>query len=552
MKRKDVLLAVAMASTLSFGAAWAKSAPQYPSVPGELIVKVKNQKSALQSLKSVVGVEVVRQLRSNDGKVWLVKGESKSLESLKQSLEAQPNVEYAEPNYIYTTNLYSTHEAPNDPRFGELWGLKNTGANEPGGSRGTTGADVDAMRAWDLTSGSKQVKVAVIDTGIDYNHPDLAANMWLNEAEANGQAGVDDDNNGYVDDVRGYDFANNDGDPMDGHSHGTHCAGTIGAVHNNGVGVAGVMNDVTFVAVKFLSDSGSGTTAAAIEAIDYATAVNVDIMSNSWGGGGFSQALKESIERAREAGILFVAAAGNSTSNNDATPHYPSNYEVSNVIAVAAHTAQDTLASFSSYGRRTVHVAAPGHKILSTVKSGGYAVYSGTSMATPHVAGALGLLLAQEGRMDVTEVRERLMATSNPIATYRRKTVSGGRLNAYNLLTNTRPTRSGPSDDAWETVTLTESFESAHPYIHNANVSREIKVEGAKYIRVKVERLDLEQGYDFLKVSNGARAEIESLSGTMTAYDTDYVEGDTLVLSFVSDGSVNKWGYLVRQIEVIR
>ena len=552
MKRQDVLLKVAMAGALSFGSAWAKNAPVYPSVAGELIVKVKNQKSALASLKSIAGVQVVRQLRSADQKTWLVKSEGKSVDLLQKELAALSEVEYAEPNFIYTTNLESTQLATNDPRFGELWGLKNTGANEPGGARGTVGADVDALRAWEITSGSRNIKVAVIDTGIDYNHPDLAANIWVNEAEANGLPGVDDDGNGFVDDVYGYDFANNDADPMDGHSHGTHCAGTIGAVHNNGLGVAGVMSDVSLVAVKFLSDSGSGTTAAAIEAVDYATGLDVDVMSNSWGGGGFSQALKEAIERARDAGILFVAAAGNSSSNNDSSAHYPSNYDVSNVISVAAHTAQDSLATFSSYGRRTVHVAAPGHKILSTTKNGGYAVYSGTSMATPHVSGALGLLLAQEGRMDVAQVRERLMATSNPIATYRRKIISGGRLNAYNLLTDTRPTRGGPADDAWETVDLDEAFESDHPYAHNANITREIRVEGAKYLRVKIERLELEQGYDFLKVTNGARAEIESLSGNLTSYVSDYVEGDTLNLTFTSDGSVNKWGFLVRQIEVVR
>ena len=179
---------------------------------------------------------------------------------------------------------------------------------------------------------------------------------------------------------------NNDGDPMDGHSHGTHCAGTIGAVHDNEIGVSGVMADVSIVAIKFLTDRGSGTTANAVKAIQYATKLNVDLMSNSWGGGGFSQALYDAIEEASEAGIVFTAAAGISRSNNDQRPHYPSNYQIPNVISVAAHTAQDTLASFSCYGEKTVHVAAPGHKILSTTKKGGYAVYSGTSMATPHVS----------------------------------------------------------------------------------------------------------------------------------------------------------------------
>ena len=248
----------------------------------------------------------------------------------------------------------------------------------------------------------------MIDTGIDYNHEDLKANSWTNEAEANGKPGVDDDNNGLVDDVHGYDFANKDGDPLDGHGHGTHVSGTIGAIHDNGIGVAGVMADVTMVAVKFLSDAGSGTTADAVLAIDYATSLGVDVMSNSWGGGGRSEALFDAIKRANEKGIIFTAAAGNSSSDNDQSPHYPSNYEVDNVISVAAHTNGDGLASFSSYGRRTVHVAAPGHKILSTVANNSYDVYSGTSMATPHVSGVLGLLLSKEGNLTVAEVKERL------------------------------------------------------------------------------------------------------------------------------------------------
>jgi thermitase len=516
-------------------------------VPGELLVKLKKGESLSKSFFTSHGVTIREEIPSKSGLLLRVETDgTKSLGMLVSKIAENSSVKFAEPNYIY-----SIKNSPNDPRFEELWGLNNTGANDPSRTPGTEGADISAFRAWDIEKGSKQIKIAVIDTGVEYTHPDLAANMWRNEAELNGEEGVDDDGNGYVDDIYGWDFANNDNDPIDGHSHGTHCAGTIGAVHDNGVGVAGVMSDVSIVAIKFLSDGGSGTTADAVKAIQYATSLDVDLMSNSWGGGGFSQALYDAIEEASNAGIVFTAAAGNSSSNNDQRPHYPSNYELPNVVSVAAHTAQDTLASFSCYGAETVHVAAPGHKILSTVKNGGYSVYSGTSMATPHVSGAIGLLLSKEGRLDHEELRERLMGTSEPIRAYRRKTISGGRLNAYNLLTNTRPSRNEPDPTKWEEYTLEESFETEHPYLNNASMSKTYTVEGAKYIRVVVDKYELESGYDFITLTNGSRNEIEKFSGRGEVYKTDYVEGETLTLGFSSDSSVNRWGVKVTKLEVI-
>jgi subtilisin family serine protease len=517
-------------------------------VPGELLVKMKKGESLSSSLMSEHGLTVQEKIPTKSGNLFRVTTDGKkSLGLLISKLGSNDNVKFAEPNYIY-----SIEDAPNDPQFGDLWGLNNTGSNDPSRTPGTAGADIAAFKSWEIEKGSKEIKIAVIDTGVEYTHPDLAENMWQNEAELNGEEGVDDDGNGYIDDIYGWDFAYGDNDPIDGHSHGTHCAGTIGAVHNNEVGVAGVMADVSIVAIKFLSDRGSGTSANAVKAIQYATSLDVDLMSNSWGGGGFSQAMFDAIEEASDAGIIFTAAAGNSKSNNDQRPHYPSNYELPNVVSVAAHTAQDTLASFSCYGAETVHVAAPGHKILSTVKNGGYATYSGTSMATPHVSGALGLLLAKEGRMGHEEMRERLMETSEPISSYRRKTISGGRLNGYNLLTNKRPSRSEPDPTKWEEVTLEESFETEHPYANNASVSKTYKVEGAKYIRVIVDQYELESGYDFLTVKNESRNLIEKFSGRGDAYKTDYVEGDTLVLNFTSDGSVARWGVKVTKLEVIR
>ncbi|ATH07288.1 hypothetical protein BIY24_04855 [Halobacteriovorax marinus] len=561
MKKSHIMLGAAAFAITASG-----MAAKY--VPGEMIVKMKagSEKSAFTSFKSL-GVELDRTIDLTNETLFVVKfDETKSMKSMTTLLADNPNIEYAEPNFIYeivkpvsTFNInpyiaspltvQSDAYTPIDPKFGQLWGLANTGSNDPTGAAGVAGADIDVMKAWSLTQGDKRVRIAVIDTGIDYNHPDLKDQMWTNLAELNGEEGVDDDGNGYVDDIHGYDFANNDGDPRDGHSHGTHCAGTIGASHND-IGVAGVMADVEFVAIKFLADNGSGSTEGAIKSIDYATKMNVDIMSNSWGGGGRSQALEDAIQRAADKGIVFTAAAGNSSTDNDSRPHYPSNYDVKNVISVAATTSSDSLASFSCYGRNTVHIAAPGHNILSTVKNGGYASYSGTSMATPHVSGAIGLLIAQNGRMDVEELRNRLMATSEPLSSLRGKTINAGRLNAYNLLTNTIPVRNMPNPSEWETVSLDEVWESEHPYGHNITESRTYNFPGAKFIRLRVRKLDLEKGYDVLEVSDSSRAIAEKVSGTKEDYTSEYVEGETMTVTFKSDRSVSKWGFVIDSVDV--
>jgi thermitase len=312
--------------------------------------------------------------------------------------------------------------------------MKNDGKNGKILSSGLAGEDINVMRAWGITEGSKKVKIAVIDTGVDYSHPDLKDQMDVNVAELNGKPGVDDDNNGYVDDIYGYDFANKDGNPQDGHGHGTHCAGVIGASHNT-IGVAGVMADVKIVGIKFLSDAGSGETIDAIASIDYAIKRGVNVMSNSWGGGEKEQSLEDAIRSAEAAGITFVAAAGNESVNNDSTASYPANYEVSNVISVGSFTATGAKSSFSNYGLKSVHVTAPGSSILSTYKNGGYTSMSGTSMATPHIAGIVGLLLSKEPKLTPAQIRERLVSTSTKTAKLSSSSVSGGRVDAYRALT---------------------------------------------------------------------------------------------------------------------
>lgn len=331
---------------------------------------------------------------------YLIKTESKG--RVHEILE-NADIEYIEPNYkIFLDDQIVTEEIK-DPRFKEQWGLKNQG-----------NIDVNIMNAWKLTKGSRDIKIAVIDTGVDYTHPDLKDQMWINEAEKNGQEGVDDDGNGLIDDIHGYDFVNDDGDPKDDQGHGTHCSGVIGASHND-IGIAGVMGNVQIMALKFLDWKGQGDTANAIKAIDYAIAQKVDIMSNSWGSGKESQALKDAVKRAEEAGILFVVAAGNSSSDNDAKPVFPSNIEHSNVIAVGSHDKYGKRSYFSNYGEKTVHVFAPGTSILSTLPNKRYGKLSGTSMAAPFVSGILGLYLSMGYTVDKTNlesVRERIIQTS--------------------------------------------------------------------------------------------------------------------------------------------
>jgi subtilisin family serine protease len=332
-------------------------------------------------------------------------------------------VQYAEPNYIY--NHFATS---NDSYFtnGSLWGMSAN--NNLNGCR--------ANAAWAANkTGSSSVYIGVIDEGYMFSHEDLAANAGVNPGEIAGN-GVDDDSNGYVDDVQGWDFANNDRTVFDGtvDDHGTHCAGTIGAVGGNGKGVAGVVWNVKMLSGKFLGSNG-GTTANAIKAVDYFTnlktrsvnPVNIVATSNSWGGGGFSQGLKDAIDRAGTAGILFVAAAGNSGTNNDVTASYPSGYTSANIIAVASITSTGALSSFSQYGATTVDIGAPGSAVWSTVPvasgkgrkitiASGYASYSGTSMATPHVSGAVALYASINPGATAAQIKSAILGSATPTA----------------------------------------------------------------------------------------------------------------------------------------
>ncbi len=374
-----------------------------------------------------------------------------SLEALPNALDtaaAQPSVLTVEPDYVRHAVL-----APNDPKYldGTLWGLNQT-----------SGADIDAPEGWNVRSSAGEVIVAIIDTGIKTTHQDLAANLWRNSAEI-ADNNIDDDGNGFVDDVFGCDAYNNDGDPTDDEGHGSHCAGTIGGTGNNGIGVTGVAWGVKLMGCKFLSATGSGADSDAVRCIDYARSKGAKILSNSWGGGGAGVSLQAAIERTRTAGLIFVAAAGNDGMNTDRSPSYPASLATDNIVSVAATTRTDTLASFSNYGSETVDLGAPGEGIYSTVSrsNNAYATYSGTSMAAPHVAGVLALLVAQFPTESYSATITRLLNGTDKITALAGKTKSGGRLNLANALLGTTPptppTPVRPDNDSLATAVATST-----------------------------------------------------------------------------------------------
>jgi subtilisin family serine protease len=368
--------------------------------------------------------------------------EGQSLEDVVAEYNQDPDVEYAELNYIVSINL-----VPNDPLFPLQWPLNNTGQMYPESGRynhppGTPDADIDAPEAWDVSTGLTEVVIAVVDTGVYYNHRDLQNNRWINQAEYNGTTGIDDDDNGYVDDIYGYDFFNDDSDPLDDNNHGTHCAGTIAADANNNLDITGVCWKGRIMALKFIDRYGYGSVGDAVTAFYYAVENGADVISNSWGGGENSSVLQDAVNYAHSRGVIVVAAAGNS---NSSVPIYPAACD--NVISVAATNSNDQKAPFSSYGD-WVDIAAPGVDILSLRPSqgssgGGYDGYtsiaSGTSMACPFVAGACASLISANPTLTKEEILDMLMRSGDPIEDG--ICLSDKRLNLFNLLSEAQPSK---------------------------------------------------------------------------------------------------------------
>jgi hypothetical protein len=342
-------------------------------------------------------------------------------------LAAERRFRYIEPDYVIPCSV-----TPKDKAFtdGQLWGLHN-----PRRKNGTIKADIDAVRAWDLSIGSSDVVVAIIDTGIRYTHQDLKNQMWVNTDEIPNN-GKDDDKDGFVDNIFGIDAVNNDGDPMDDNGHGTHCAGTIGAEANNGHPHVGVAWKVRLMACKSISDIGMGTTSDAVKCIDWAVSNGAQILSLSWGHSDESNALSSALKRTREKGIVVIAAAGNEGEDTDKSPHYPSGYSLDNIISVAAINQNGKLTSWSNYGSKSVDLAAPGADIYSTSaeSDAGYVALSGTSMACPHVSGVAALMLARNPKITPSNLRVKLIRSATSNTNLRGRMVSGGWVNAFNAL----------------------------------------------------------------------------------------------------------------------
>lgn len=360
-------------------------------------------------------------------KAAAAKAKSGGIEETIRQLKATGLFEYVEPDYVKRVDATPSDQAFQD---GRLWGLRNQGQNG-----GVLGADINVMQAWDITTGDTNIVVAVIDTGINYTHTDLAGQMWVNPGEIPNN-GVDDDNDGYIDNIYGINAVADNGDPKDDNGHGSHCAGTIGAAANGGGAHVGVAWNVRLMALKFLQAAGFGFGSDEIQCINFSILKKVKITSNSYGGAPFSQSEFDAIAAARDAGQLFVAAAGNDGEDNDRFPHYPSNYDLDNIISVAALDRRDQLADFSNYGLTSVDIGAPGVEIFSTWfdSNTAYNTIDGTSMATPHVAGAAALLLAADPTSDYLRLRDRLLQRSTPIPALAGKTTTGGKLDVFRAI----------------------------------------------------------------------------------------------------------------------
>lgn len=433
--------------------------PLVSAVPPEILVRFKRG-TTLDRIREIAlqhNDRVEDEIEAVSGLVVIDDLDDADAETVARQYSALANVEYAEPNITIKLDepiqkeiprdlVYRDDQPnqPNDPNFAEQWALNNLGQNG-----GTKRADIDALKAWQVSKGSEDVVVAVLDSGVDLRHEDLWENIWTRPDNV---PRYSDDELGQIDDLHGFDATFLDtsssdaygrrsqiDDPMDDNGHGTHCAGIIGAMGDNGVGITGVNWHVKIMPLKFLGRGGTGSTEKAIAAINYAidrkkAGVNVRIISASWGSTTNSRALKDTIKAAGDAGILFVAAAGNDGSNTDSWPHYPSSYKLPNLVSVAAVDRNDALASFSNFGIKTVDLAAPGKDILSTWLGNEYREVSGTSMATPFVSGVAALIIAQSPNITVTELRKKLLDSVDKHDDLKGKVATGGTLCAANAL----------------------------------------------------------------------------------------------------------------------
>lgn len=520
------------------------------AVPGEYVVLLKPQAQASSFMKSfevesheVVGLSI-RLIRVADESLM-------SFPSMMDQLKNLPEVELVEPNYIYhleagVQQTGSSEILPNDPDFKKSWGIQNNGQPDGWGHPGRVGVDVGVARAWTIQRGNQGLIVATIDSGINYQHPDMRNNIWTNLAEANGRAGFDDDNNGFIDDIHGYDFVNSDGDPLDDHGHGTHVASIIGARGNNQFGMVGINWEVSLMPIKFASKEGKGTLELGIRAIQYATQMGAKIINNSWGGPGYSEILSRVVEEANKKNILFVAAAGNTGCDNDSEgPIYPASLKNENVISVAAFDQQGQLWNNSCYGATSVHFGAPGVEVWG-LWGNDYRLKSGSSMAAPHVSGVAALLWANEPSLTVKEVKDRLLRTAKPLGTLSEKTITGATVDAYYALTNqiAPPDNNDPKN--WRNK-QSLNVSSAHPYENDFRREWEFTFAGAREISLFFENFELERREDRIALFDRKGQQLYVLTGKTGKGWSPIVPGDYVKVVFTTSPYTSFYGFDLTQ-----
>ncbi len=517
------------------------SASQINRIPNEWIIKLRPGISLSSARSALYQHRLVRAFGPEKRFVLLRGG--------KPQREALPDeVLSIQPNYRYSA--FDETDSTPDPDLNKCWGLINEGQVVPDGVAGIVGKDISAKAAWALQASSPNITVAIVDSGLTVDHEDLSANVWTNPREV-ANNNIDDDGNGYVDDIHGWNFVSGSNNVNDDHDHGSFCAGIIGAQSENGKGARGVTARVKMMPVKSLDENGFGSTANAISAIEYAVNNGADIINASWGGSSYDQALYDMVKWAGTKGVLFVAASGNDGLNNDTDPlaTYPASFKLPNVISVAAYDNQDRIASFSNFGKTTVDVGAPGVKIYSTSNtSPGYRYGDGTSFSAPYVSGVAALLKAHVPTISVTDLKERLVSTSDVIGYYQKeKTKSAGRVNAYQALLNVRPPRPvAPTD--WKKVFYNAA--TTHPYANSMDESYTFTSEGATHIRVHFTQFETEGCCDHVTARDQNGNVVDIYSGSLNDFTSADALGESITLELKSDSTMTKFGFAIDYYEV--
>jgi len=529
-----------------------KKDPAVSFIPGEYVIEFKDDallkknnkvreffKGKIKNICAYENILVLKDFADAS------KDEDGSFDKVEQKLKKIfPEIISVEPNYIYTLD-----EMPDDPEFKMQWGLKNEGSRV-GRYLYTEGVDIHILRAWDIVKGSKDIIVAIIDTGIDHNHKDLSKNMWVNEAEQSGTPGVDDDLNGYIDDIHGYDFINDDPFPMDNISHGTHVSGIIGAVGNNGEGISGINHKISLMALKVFDNihaGGAGTLDALVAAVYYAIRNGARVINCSWSGPE-SKILKDVFEKAMEKDVIVIAAAGNRGSDIDIAPVYPAGYDLDNIITVTAVDFNGELPYFSSWGKTSVDVAAPGVRILSTIPDNKYEYYFGTSMAVPHVTGISALIIANFPSIKYSEIKRRIVGRTTPLKSLKGKVLSGGLVNAYHSLIDTLPINPLDDPSTWNSKHYKLSTE--HPLLDTGK-SWHVKRYGVKKLSVFFEKFELSNLNNRVLFMDKNRNVYATWTGIQNRRFSPPVDGDTLIIKLetIYDWwEVNKYGFDVTEI----